>query len=210
MYVPEAFRENDPHWLRRFIERHPFGTLITTSGDRPIVTRLPLLCDDQDGLPQRLFGHLARPNPQWQACDGRVAVAQFDGPHAYVSASWYEAADTVPTWNYESVSVHGTLRTFDDPERLATELRRLAERFEGLHSEPWRFDSVSPPKIASLLRGIVGIELQVTEVIGKRKLGQNHPHERRRKTIAALHRTGDHASIEVAERMQAVLDEELS
>jgi len=210
MYVPEAFRESDPRWLRRFIERHPFGTLITSTGNGPLVTRLPLLCDDLDGLPTRLFGHLARPNPQWRECDGQAAVAQFDGPHAYISATWYEASDTVPTWNYESVTVRGRLKTFDDPERLSVELRRLAAKFEGGREEPWRFDSASPERIASLLRGIVGIELEVTEVIGKRKLGQNHPHERRRKTIEALRRTGDHASIQVADRMQAALDEELS
>ena len=53
---------------------------------------------------------MARANSQWQSAAGRPVLAIFHGPHAYISPSWYESADVVPTWNYVAVHVSGVLR----------------------------------------------------------------------------------------------------
>jgi transcriptional regulator len=68
----------------------------------------------EDGERLVLTSHLARANPHWRALvSGAPSLALFQGPHAYVSPSWYaskaEHGKVVPTWNYIAVHAHGTL-----------------------------------------------------------------------------------------------------
>ena len=46
----------------------------------------------------------------------------FEGPHGYVSPSWYETRPNVPTWNYVAIHVHGTLRAVEDADELRADL----------------------------------------------------------------------------------------
>jgi transcriptional regulator len=103
VYVPTAFAETDTTRLHEFIRRHSFSILTSFGEGGAIASHLPLLLDADAGSPGQLLGHMARANPQWRRVDGEV-LAIFAGPHAYVSPSWYEEPNTVPTWNY--VAVH--------------------------------------------------------------------------------------------------------
>src|SRR4051812_5840105 len=107
MYVPAAFAEPDRGRLHEFIEAYSFGLLVS-SHRGPFATHLPFLLDRTAGPHGTLVGHMARANPQWHDLDGREVLAVFSGPHAYVSPSWYEADDVVPTWNYVAVHARGT------------------------------------------------------------------------------------------------------
>ena len=73
----------------------------------------------------RLLGHFARANPQFEALQkARHVLAIFQGPHAYVSPTWYaEPSHAVPTWNYAVVHAFGTLEIIEDP----VETRRVLE-----------------------------------------------------------------------------------
>ena len=108
MYIPKSFEVTDSTTLLEFIETYSFGTLVTVAGEQPIATRLPLILDRAKGRQGTLFGHVARANPQWRSFDGdRQCLVMFDGPHAYVSPSWYATSPAVPTWNYATVHVYG-------------------------------------------------------------------------------------------------------
>src|SRR6187455_2668099 len=104
MYTPAAFAENDLTKLHDAIERYSFGMLITQENGAPVGTHIPFLLDRNGGPNGCLIGHMARANEQWKHADGSTVLAVFSGPHTYISPTWYEAANTVPTWNY--VAVH--------------------------------------------------------------------------------------------------------
>ncbi len=111
------------------------ATLVTHGADGLRASILPMLFDAADGEHGMLRGHLARGNPHWRAIDPRVeALAIFDGPDAYVSPAWYEekrrTGKVVPTWNYTTVIVHGTIDLHHEPEWLLPHVRRLVERHE--------------------------------------------------------------------------------
>ena len=129
------------------------------------------------GATGTLFGHVARPNPQWPAADGTAALAIFHGPDAYVSPAWYEekrrTGRVVPTWNYVVALAHGTLQSHDDIEWLQAHVRRLVDRHEAGLADPWSVDDAPNGYIAGQAKGIVGLELRVTQLEAKRKLSQN-------------------------------------
>jgi transcriptional regulator len=127
MYTPLSNHESHPQVLRDLIESYSFGTLVTAGTAGLLATHLPLLLDS-DG--HRLRGHMARANQQWQRLDEDPVLAIFQGPHAYISPTFYEAEFAVPTWNYVVVHVTGTAHIIDD---LASARGRLDELVN--HSE---------------------------------------------------------------------------
>ena len=154
------------------------ATLVTLSGGRLTATILPLLFDPADGALGTLRGHLARANPQWRdGSSGVEALAIFDGPDAYVSPRLYAATRRsgrhVPTWNYTTVQASGALGVRDDPAWLIEIVRRLTDRHEARWPDGWSVDDAPPDYIESELRAIVGIELRISRLEGKRKLSQN-------------------------------------
>ena len=154
------------------------ATLVTLSGGRLTATILPLLFDPADGPLGTLRGHLARANPQWRdGSSGVEALAIFDGPDAYVSPRLYAATRRsgrhVPTWNYTTVQASGALVVRDDPAWLMEIVRRLTDRHEARWPDGWSVDDAPPDYIESELRAIVGIELRISRLEGKRKLSQN-------------------------------------
>ena len=180
MYRPGHFTEDRIEALADLVRRHPFATLVSLGGDGLIATHLPLLWDADRAPYGTLRGHFARPNPHARVTTSPVdALAIFAGPNAYVSPSWYpskaEHGKVVPTWNYAVVHAYGPLRLIDDVGWLRTLVTRLTEREESAFPEPWRVTDAPEPFLEALLRGIVGVEIEITRLEGKWKLGQNRP-----------------------------------
>ena len=182
MYIPSAFRADDRAALYELIERHGFGTLVTVLDGAPFATHLPFVLDRGRGV---LLGHVARANPHWRAFDGAAeALVIFQGPHAYVSPSWYATAPAVPTWNYAAVHVYGVPRLLDEAE-LRDLLDRLVSRYEAGRERPWTMD-LPPDYLRKMLQAIIGFEVPIERIEGKFKLNQNRSSEDRAGVIAAL------------------------
>jgi transcriptional regulator len=200
MYIPAAFCETDTARLHEFLHEHSFA-LLTTHGKGGLVgSHLPLLIDPTRGPFGTLAGHFAKGNEQVQDA-GAECLAVFSGPHAYISPTWYETPNTVPTWNYVAVHAYGTLRLIDDKDELARILKVMVEKYEGHRTQPWPFDAGTDFH-QKLLDGIVGFEIEITRLEGKWKLNQNHPPERRQRVIAALNAAGGENNEAVAKLMQ--------
>jgi transcriptional regulator len=104
MYIPRAFREDDSSKLHTFMREYNFATFITLHDGVPFATHLPFLLDAERGPNGTLLAHMARANPQWQVFkSSQEVLVIFQGPHAYISPSWYEVELSVPTWNYAVV-----------------------------------------------------------------------------------------------------------
>jgi transcriptional regulator len=204
MYNPPHFTTTDPSWLDWLAEHHPFGTLISQVDGAPFVSHLPVLYR-RTGSNVVLTGHWARPNPQWQEIESQRVLFIYHGPHAYISPQWYtDPHKQVPTWNYVTAHVYGTIRTTQDAEALERIVTSLADRFESPSSTPWKLNREDPSNRARL-KGIVGFELQSDNVQIKAKLNQNHPEANVAGAIAGLRATGSAESAAVADLMQKAL-----
>jgi transcriptional regulator len=170
MFLPEVFRVDDQTLLHDTIRRYSFGTLVTLADGAPFATHLPFLLDAERNV---LRGHVARANPQWRALDGTEEVlAMFLGPHAYVSASWYEGNEHVPTWNYVAVHAYGMPRLLDQAATRVL-VGDLVTAHESALSPPWKLERAPAELVAELLDYIVGFEIAISRLEGKLKLSQN-------------------------------------
>jgi transcriptional regulator len=206
MYVPAAFAETDLGKLHDFIERHGFGLLTTLVDGLPFATHLPLLLDRSAGPNGTLIGHVARANPQWRQAQGQTALAVFSGPHAYVSPTWYESEQTVPTWNYVAVHAYGRVEVVEDGPTLLEMVGRLVEVYERSMPRPWEMPRGA--FVDRLLGQIVGLRIPIDRLEGKWKLNQNQPLDRRRKVVRALRSQGGEDATAVAGLIEAMLPAE--
>lgn len=202
MYVPAAFAETDLSRLHAFIEQYSFGLLVSQLEGLPFATHLPFLLERAAGPNGTLFGHMARANPHWTQASGQTVLAIFSGPHTYISPSWYEAEQVVPTWNYTAVHAYGRIEIVEDREALLKIVQALTRTFEQPMPRPWSFDPLST-YAERMLGQIVGFRIEIAKIEGKWKLNQNHPAERRQKVVQALRQRGDENALAVAEMMQA-------
>jgi transcriptional regulator len=204
MYVPAAFAETDLTRLHDFIERHSFGLIVSQVDGLPFATHIPILLRRTEGQFGALAGHFARANSQWRQLAGQTALVVFAGPHAYVSPTWYEADNTVPTWNYTAVHAYGRAELIDGGEALLDILKDSVQVYEQGMPRPWTFDGTGA-FTERLMGQIVGFRMEIEKVEDKFKLNQNHPAERRQRVIGALQRQGDENSLAVAAMMQVML-----
>lgn len=208
MYIPRTFEVTDTLTLHTFMERHSFATLISSAAGEPFATHLPLLLDREVPPHGRLIGHMARPNPQWKSAGGSRVMAIFHGPHAYITPTWYESNETVPTWNYATVHAYGVMTLIDDVSRLREIVERTVNIYEGSMPKPWSMSEANPAYIDTMLKGIVGFEIPIDRLEGKWKLNQNHPLERREKVIRGLEATGRPEDAAVAQFMRKQIESE--
>lgn len=202
MYSPDHFRVEDHDTLHAFMRRHSFATIVTHDGTTSHATHMPVLFESGKGAHGTLVSHMARSNPQWRHCeDGREVLVIFTGPHAYVSPAWYATSPAVPTWNYTAVHAHGIPRIITDHDRFAQMLHDLVEFHESDRENRWSGEM--PVEFRDrLMRGIVGVEIEITRIEGKFKLSQNRSPEDQQRVVAALSASADQTDRETAALMQ--------
>lgn len=200
MYAPKPFAVADRRALVAFIEREPFGILVSGVDGKPFATHAPFMVWE-DGEDLRLALHVAKANPHWRSIERQEVLAIFQGPHAMISAAWYEQPhDNVPTWDYAAVHCTGRARVAD-AAATARILHGLVERFEA----SWRMQQADAEYIARLQQAVVGIEIAVSSIEGAFKYSQNHTREDRRRVIDALSASSRAMDRAVAEEMRASL-----
>jgi transcriptional regulator len=138
-----------------------------------------------------LRAHVARANPQWkEIAAGAEALAIFQSADHYVTPGWYETkretGKVVPTWNYVIVQARGPVHVDESPEWLSRQIDALTRQQEASVGSDWRVKDAPEPFIAAQMRGIVGIEMKVTNLSGKFKLSQNRSEADRRGVAAGL------------------------
>jgi transcriptional regulator len=193
MYLPAYFEEKDPTRLARLIEEFPFGTLITPTPSQLWISHLPLLMEGE-----KIVGHMARANPHWRVLESLLSTAVFQGPHCYVSPTWYPNGG-VPTWNYAVVHAQGRGRILEGAETLSL-LGAMARKFE--KSQPKEWDpAANQDLIEELAPALVAFEIAVEKIEGKFKLSQNRTPEEREGVLEALRGQEDSMSSEVLKWM---------
>lgn len=196
MYTPKAFEMSEEEQIREFLHAHSFGVLMSTDAGVPIATHLPMV---YDAGRQALFAHMAKANPQWQALDGQTVLAVFTGPHAYISPTWYQVPESVPTWNYVAVHVWGTCSLVTQEDDLAALLEQTVRFYEPGSDLPAQSGA---PFYQKMMKAIVGFRVDITRIEGTAKLSQNKPPEVRRRIVDNLRKSEAAGADEVARWME--------
>ena len=203
MYIPQNFALSDTE-TEVALAQAGFAQLVTHDSSGLMVTPLPLLYDEAR---HSLVGHVSRANPHWHA-DGRESVAIFSGPQAYISPTFYatkaETGKVVPTWNYEVLNVYGRLVTHDDADWVLNLVTMLTNRYERRRTQPWQVTDAPESYTHAQLRGIVGIEVEISKVEGKAKMSQNQPERNRTGVVAGLKASDEPHDQVVADRVDAL------
>lgn len=181
MYVPAEFEETQIEVLHELIKQYPLGILLTHGQNGLDANYLPFELDTEVTELGVLHAHVARKNPVWQDVqDGDEVLVVFRAGDAYISPQWYpskqEHHQQVPTWNYRVVHAHGKVKIRDDERYVRGVVARLTRTHEAAQAEPWKMSDAPKNYIEPMLKAIVGIEIEITKIQGKSKLGQNKEH----------------------------------
>ena len=203
MYTPPMFKQDRAASLE-FAEERGFGTFCAWNGARPVASLLPFYLNHAgDGTPQALF-HVARHNPLMKFADGATPwLLAVNGPDAYVSADWYVSPDQVPTWLYQSVHLTGTVRVLSDDE-LAVQIDTLSAKFENwlLPKKPWTSSKMTPARLETMKKAIIGFVMTVEDVEGSFKLNQHKSEADYAAVAGALEERADTGSQQIAGLMR--------
>jgi len=178
MYIPTHFEESDPDRLHALIAKHPFGILVTRGASGLDANHLPFDLEVPHDSLGVLHTHVARANPVWkEIASGDEVLVVFRGADAYISPNWYpskhEHHRQVPTWNYMVAHAHGRVTVHDDERYLRGLVGRLTKHHEAAQPHPWRMGESPQTFISEMLASIVGLQIEITRLVGKFKLGQN-------------------------------------
>jgi transcriptional regulator len=203
MYHLPVYQEKDQQKIIAFIQQYPFATLIGVSPQQhPVATQIPLLVKQKDG---RLFltGHLMKQTDHHKAfLENDQTLVLFHGPHAYISASWYENKQQASTWNYMTVHVRGTMQYLPD-EALPDMLDELTSHFENNPDSPSLYKELPAEYLQRLMKAIVAFEIAVENTDAIFKLSQNRDEKSFGQIIQQLEQ-GDCDAQRVAAEMKKI------
>ncbi|UHA58629.1 FMN-binding negative transcriptional regulator [Metabacillus litoralis] len=198
MYIPKYFKITDEKMAHDVIKEHSFATLFSQHNGMPFATHLPLILNKENSY---LYGHFARPNPQWQDIKNQTVLAIFHGPHCYISPSWYETNKAVPTWNYVTVHVYGEVELLEDDNELIGSLHDMVLKYETPEST-YRLEDVDAEFLAGMNKGVQGFKIKINRIEGKVKLSQNHSLQRQELVINQLEQKSNTDEQQIAKLMK--------
>ncbi|WIE75568.1 FMN-binding negative transcriptional regulator [Curtobacterium sp. MCSS17_007] len=193
------FIEDSSDEIRRLIRRNPWATIIAHTDAGLVASHYPILLDEreQDGIV--LLGHVGRPDEvSLRLGEGEVLVV-VQGPHGYVSPSWYPAGAFVPTWNHATAHLWGVPEVLDEDENYRA-LELLVDTFEQHVDEP-RSLAIDPSLARRAATGTVGFRLRVDRSDARVKFSQNKPGDVVTNVIEQLRADGPYQNRALADEM---------
>lgn len=192
------------------VRAHPLGLLISNASDGLVANSIPFVVDAARGPHGTLRCHVARANGHWKALQQSAdCLVVFQGADHYITPSWYaskrEHGKVVPTWNYATVHCWGRAVIHDDPTWVRDQIEALTRAHEEPRKAPWAVNDAPEPFVAAQMRGIVGLEIEITRIEGKWKISQNRPEADRVGVHAGLRAETDPQASSMADLVGAHL-----
>ncbi|MGZ5411440.1 MAG: FMN-binding negative transcriptional regulator [Solirubrobacterales bacterium] len=196
------FELDDRETIKRLIRENPWAMLVSNTSAGLVASHYPILLDDdRDDL--TIVTHVGRPDERVHELGRHELLVVVQGPHGYISSSWYGELVEVPTWNFIVAHLSGVPEILGEEENFAV-LRRLVEHFEHRAERPRTLDG-TPEDVRHaqrLSRGTVGLRLTPTRVVAKQKMSQNRPPEVVRTILDELGADGPYSSPGLAQEMR--------
>lgn len=171
MFIPNNYKNENIEEVKDFLNQNSFGILISQVDGKIAGTHIPMQLDTDKNGENVLVGHIAKANPQSKYLKGEEEIlAIFNGPHSYISSSWYQKEDA-PTWNYIAVHVYGKVKIIEGDELLES-LKKLVDKYEKNSENPISVESMSSTTLKQV-NGIVGFSIKIHEMQAAYKLSQN-------------------------------------
>ena len=208
MYQPAHHREDRLDVQHALIRTFPLGILVTSGPSGLVANHVPFLIDPEASRLGTLRAHVARANPLWKESDPDAEVLViFQGAERYVTPSWYatkrETGKVVPTWNYAVVHAYGRMTVIEDAAWLKAQIEDLTRVNEAARAEPWAVTDAPEKFVDAMVRGIVGLTIEIARIEGKWKVSQNRPEADRRGVVEGLRSDADARSAEMATLVEA-------
>ena len=208
MYAREASRETRSDVLIKAMRDIKLCAMVSTTSNGLNATHLPVLIEETGSGDIILNGHMSRNNDHWRVLtDGAPSIAIFQGPHSYITPSWYETKQltgkVVPTWAYIAVHAHGKLKAITDQEWLRAHVTALTDTHERSQPQPWAVSDAPDNYITTMLRGIIGVQMHVDRLEGSWKLNQHRSTGDQQGVISALEDSSDPRQNDLAVAMPA-------
>jgi len=211
MYIPSHFLETDLQKISQFIKTHPLGLMVANVDGELVGNHLPFMAPNGNiAVGSKLISHTAKANPIWKIGEKKQKVLLvFSGYETYISPSSYptksETHKVVPTYNYLSVHINGTLSAIQDEEDKHQIVKILTDKMESSRKDPWAVADAPKDYIETMLANIVGVELLVEKMEAKWKVSQNRPARDRQGVIDDLRENvNDSNSLEMAREIEAL------
>ncbi|MES2092314.1 MAG: FMN-binding negative transcriptional regulator [Actinomycetota bacterium] len=197
-YTPH-YLLTDPDEVKRLIRENPWATIVSSTSTGIVASHYPVLLEeDADGI--SILSHVGRPDERLHELGQHEVLVIIQGPHGYISPTWYESEDFVPTWNHVTAHLYGTPELLSDDENFAV-LEHLVDHFEQRMPQPasLRIDESAARNIAT---GTVGLRLRVTRFDARLKLSQNKEPAVVERVIEKLEGDGAYSSAPLARDMR--------
>ncbi len=196
MYKLPHFTEENEDVVFDFMNRNSFAIITGYDGHFPVATHVPLEVE-KEGETIIITGHMMKNTDHHKAfLQNENVLVIFNGPHCYVSASWYNKKQVASTWNYIDVHAKGKIK-FTDEEGTKKIIESITDKYEGTESEA-AFHKLSAEYVDRLVKAIIGFKIEITEMENVFKLSQNHDIETRKSIINNLMLRADSDSHEIA------------
>ena len=192
--------------IRRLIRENPWAVLASNSSAGLVASHYPILLEEgREEL--SIVTHVGRPDEKVHELGEHELLVIVQGPHGYISSSWYGDHIEVPTWNFIAAHLSGVPEVLE-PEENFEVLTRLVAHFEHRVADPRPLDAT--PEVAADARrdsrGTVGLRLVPTRIVAKRKMSQNKSPEIVETVLGELEGDGPYASASLAREMRLVYD----
>ena len=200
MYIPDLYKNENQTEIKQFLHDNGFAILINQTNSKLWGTHTPLVLEKTPEGKAILSGHISKENPQAGSLkDNEEILAIFNGPHSYISSSWYDH-ENVPTWNYIAVHIYGKVKLLSPHETIES-LKKLVNKYEQHQENPIKVENLST-KTMLQARGILAFEIEITEIQAKRKLSQNRDDKNHQNIINHLENSKDFNSESIASEMK--------
>jgi transcriptional regulator len=205
MYSLPHFTEKDPAKIIAFMKENSFA-IITGFGEQyPVATHVPVeVVVEEDGK-IILSGHLMKNTDHHKAfVQNSEVLVIFNGPHCYVSASWYNNPQSASTWNYMTVHAKGKI-TFTDDNGTYEAIKAVTNKYEGTATAA-AFSTMAKEYTNKMLQAIIGFTIEVEKLNNVFKLSQNKSNNEQFNIIEQLKKRGDENSVLIAQEIQKLID----
>lgn len=201
MYKVPHFTVKDLEPVIEFMYAHPFVVVTGSRNNVPVATQVPVLIDERDGT-FVLRGHIMRKTDHHLAFEQNPEVlVLFNGPHSYVSASWYSMRGVGSTWNYMTVHARGKIRLMDEAHTLQL-LTDLTHTYEDQQPQPELLENMNREEyVQPMIKAIASFEITLEDIYPLFKLSQNRDDESYKNIVGQLMATEDFNSIIIAGEM---------
>jgi transcriptional regulator len=189
----------DPLEVKRLIRENPWATFVSHTSTGLVASHYPVVLEETDDTIS-IVSHVGRPDETLHELGQHEMLMIIQGPHGYISPSWYENEDFIPTWNHVTAHLYGTPEILSDAENFDV-LDDLVDHFEQRLPNPISLD-IDEDSARRIARGTVGIRFVVSRFDARLKLSQNKTPEVIDRIVANLESDGIYASAPLAAEMR--------